>query len=212
MVHHGFDFRSSRISGFFERDPQLADLEELLHRTDVGRAQPRKIGPRVAVEEIEDVVPAGVGSGAEGRPRHRGDGREGGAELAVAAALGELGVVGQLALGHHPLGDSRVLTVKTDEDGAFDQGLGLAAVADHPPEGAERPGEDRHAGQNHGHEDHREGTEDREAGAGADVGVGGGGCSGEHQDHQGCCDPDPGPAVGVCCRRHSLQCPFVNGG
>ncbi len=206
-----FGFAQQTDFGFLQRDPELADLEELLHRTDIGRAQPRKIGPRVTVEEVEDVVPTRVGSGTEGGPRHRGDRRKGGAELAVAAAFGELGEVGQLALGHHPFGDPRVLAVEPDKNRAFDQGFGLPAVADHPPEGAERPGENRHAGQDHGHENHREGTQDREAGARTDVGIGGGGCT-HHEDRQGRCDPDPGPAVGVCCRRHSLRCPFVKGG
>jgi hypothetical protein len=124
-----------------------------------------------------------------------------------ATGVSEPGEVRQLALGHHPLGDGRVLAVEADEDGALDQRFRFTPVTDHPPRGAEGPREDRNAGQEHGHEDHGEGPEDREAGAGTDVGVGRG-RNAEEQHHRREGDPHPGGPGACGCRRHALSVSF----
>src|SRR5207302_8805002 len=51
--------------------------------------------------EAHHAVLAGVLAGHEGRPRGRGEGREGGVELTVAARRHQTGELGQLAPFHH---------------------------------------------------------------------------------------------------------------
>ena len=205
MVHHGLDFLSSRMSGLARGMRSLPSL-----RTDLGRGQARQVGAAVAVEEVEDVVPPGVGAGREGRPRDRGDRREGGAQTPVAAPLGEPAEVRQLALGDHPLGDPGILAVEAEEDRPLDQRLRLAAAAHHPPQGPKRPGQDRDAGQEHGDEQDGEGAEDREAGPGPDVGLGGGR---QQRRRRGRHDPEPdrGSPLLWCWSRHRWSVSFARG-
>jgi hypothetical protein len=155
-----------------QRDAELAELQEPVDGADPGRGEPRQVGPQVAVEEVEDGVLGRRRTGRERRPGDRRDRGVGGREPVVAAGLGELLEVRQLALGHQAVGDLGLLAVEPYHDQAPDVGLGLPPPADQAPEEAEREDQDRRDRDQDGDEEDQERGEQGEPGPGADVGLG----------------------------------------
>ncbi len=99
----------------------------------------RQLGPvvlRVALQEIDDAVAAGIEPGGESRPGHRGLRGDGRLERRKGAFGLELRQVGQLAFGHPLLGEPGVGAVEADHDR-----LGSSAARGHAAGGDQTTGE-----------------------------------------------------------------------
>jgi len=82
----------------------------------LGRGEGRAIGLGIALQEVEDAMPAGVQTGREGGPgdrRLRRDGRQQRGEAPLGAQLRQ---VGQLPLVHPPRGELGVDAVEAEDD------------------------------------------------------------------------------------------------
>ena len=197
--------------GPLARDPVAPQREEPLDAAEVRRRQHGQVGPPIAVEEIEDVVPARLRAGAERRPRHRRHRRKRGLQAPIAARLRELLEVRQQPLLHEPIGEHRVLAVQADDDESPDAGARRLASAQPPPEHAERPEQQGHHGRERRREEHEKRREQREARAGPDVGVGR--LRRREEQHAGDCEATTWPAAScrICpagCECSSArQCP-----
>ena len=81
--------------------------------------------------------------------------------------------MGQPAFGHEALGETRVEAVESEEDDALDLGLAKAvAAADERACGADRPQQKGAGGEEEADDQAEESAEERETGAGSDVGEG----------------------------------------
>jgi hypothetical protein len=115
------------------------------------RGGDRLVGGRIAVDEVEDPVPAGIHPGDEARPRDRTLRRRRGAERLVRALVAELREVRHLAARDHLLEDHRIHPVDADDEharllgrgvrgGRHDQRGDRASQSAHDPLLARRPG------------------------------------------------------------------------
>ena len=101
------------------------------------RRQHRQVGPTIAIEEVEDVVPGRIGAGAERRP---GDRRTDGirrSKSAVAARLREPAEVRKLSCLQEAFGQPRILAVEADDDEPPDQRTPMPLAAEETPRPSE---------------------------------------------------------------------------
>ena len=149
----GQDLPEARAGAVGVGRPAQGELPVPPQADDVGRGDRgggggRHTGHRIAVDEVEDAVPAGVAAGDEVRPGHRRLGWDGGAQRVHPAAV--LHQSGEVA---HPIGIARdglgqqvgVHPVDAQDDHLLEGLLGGRAGQGEPreaghPEGQERPG------------------------------------------------------------------------
>ena len=93
----------------------LDDAMPVARRPHSARAHVGEVGRRVALDEVEDAVPAGSGAGRERGPRHRRLRRVGRGEPAEVAALRERAQAGQLPLLHPAREEARVDAVEAED-------------------------------------------------------------------------------------------------
>jgi hypothetical protein len=110
--------RSAATQNGAEWNLQAQQFQVAFGRNVFGNRKSRRVGFRVAAQEIEDTVMAGMFPGGEIRPGHGGLRRIAGAELLVVAVGGQPAEVRQLAFGHPALGQDRVHAVETEHDQA----------------------------------------------------------------------------------------------
>jgi len=115
-------------------------------------------------------------------------------EWRIAARLGQLFEVGQLALLHEPIGELGVLPIEPDDDQPLDERFAgpLPPPSYQLPQHAERPSQKRQDGDDDGREDHEERGDDGDPGARANIGLGGDGKPDKGEQGRQCkCDPHP---------------------
>ena len=165
-----------------------ADVKEPIDRADSHGGQPRQIGARIRLDEIENAVAAGIAPGAERRPRHRRYRRKRRAEPPIGAGVRQLLEIRQQAFAQKAVRQPGVLSVEAHDDQPRDRGA-RALDRRHPPQRPKRPRQQRQGDDEDRREENEERREKRKTGAGADVRVGAGGQreqprEGEHGDQQ----------------------------
>ncbi len=115
-----------------ERNLQAEHFQVAAGRNVLGNREARRVGFRVAAQEVEDAVVAGMFTGGEIRPGHRRLRRIAGAEPLVMAVGGQAAEVRQFALGHPALGKPRVHAVEAEHhQPALGGGLRRIGRAEH---------------------------------------------------------------------------------
>ena len=153
-----------------QRNAILAQLQNLRRLADARGRQVRHVRTQAAIQEIEHGVAGRVDPGGEGRPRHRRERRERGAQAVKASLLAQAAEVRQLAFLHVPLRQPRVETVESQEDQPLDFGVLVSLPAgNRAPQHANGPEQKADQTQKHSAENADERTEKREAGARTDI-------------------------------------------
>ena len=153
-----------------ERDAILAELEHTFTLVHPRGGEFRHVRMQVPIEKVEHGVARRIHAGREGRPCHRRERRERGAQAVEAALFAQAAQVGQFALRHVALGQRWIQPVQSEKDQFFDLCALISLVSGDCADGhAEGPKQSRDQAQQDSKEQGEERPDKREPGAGPDI-------------------------------------------
>ena len=101
--------------------PERFALTAHLHRLaqHLGGREFRRIGAKIAIQEVEDIVFGRIHARGKRGPRDRRQGGEGGAQPRVSAHFFQAREIGQFSFSHQAFGHSGIESIEAQQDGLF---------------------------------------------------------------------------------------------